>query len=166
MRVPRDPAAALSPRALEIGILNRIGRAARRQTRGRKVRIPDRTVGILDAGRLTPERLVSILKDVENVTELVCHPGIGDRELENVYRWGYGWDGETAALCDPGVRKAIREGGIEVRGFSGLEGGRVPSLKPEPPLRGRTLTPPTPSLQRAPPLRRERGGSKQVFLFD
>jgi predicted glycoside hydrolase/deacetylase ChbG (UPF0249 family) len=120
VRVPRDPATTLSLRALEIGILNRIGGAARRQTRGRKVRIPDRTVGILDAGRLTPERLVSILKDVENVTELVCHPGIGNRELEDVYRWGYGWDGETAALCDPGVRKAIREGGIEVRGFSGV----------------------------------------------
>jgi predicted glycoside hydrolase/deacetylase ChbG (UPF0249 family) len=120
VRVPRDPATTLSLRALEIGILNRIGRAARRQTRGRKVRIPDRTVGILDAGRLTPERLVAILKDVESVTELVCHPGIGNRELEDVYRWGYGWDGETAALCDPGVKKAIRDGGIEVRGFSGV----------------------------------------------
>jgi len=120
VRVPQDPAKALSPRAFEIGILNGIGRAARRQTRGRNVRIPDRTVGILDAGRLTPERLVSILKDVENVTELVCHPGIGDRELENAYRWGYGWDGETAALCDPGVKKAIRERGIEVAGFSGV----------------------------------------------
>ena len=122
VRVPREPSTALSVRALEIGILNRIGRAARRQTRGRKVRIPDRTVGILDAGRLTPERLVSILKDVENVTELVCHPGLGDRELENVYRWGYGWDGETAALCDPGVRKAVRDGGIEISGFSGASG--------------------------------------------
>lgn len=120
VRVPRDPAAALSLRALQIGILNRIGRAARRQARGRNVRIPDRTVGVLDAGRLTPERLVSLLKDVENVTELVCHPGLGDRELEEAYRWGYGWDGETAALCDPGVRTAIREGGIEVRGFSGV----------------------------------------------
>jgi predicted glycoside hydrolase/deacetylase ChbG (UPF0249 family) len=125
VRVPRDPAAtALSPRgalrALEIGILNRIGGAARRQAKGRNVRIPDRTVGILDAGRLTPERLVHILKGVENVTELVCHPGIGDEALRTAYNWGYGWDGETAALCDSGVRTAIREGGIEVRGFSKL----------------------------------------------
>jgi len=125
VRVPRDPAAtALSPRgalrAIEIGILNGIGRAARRQARGRNVRIPDRTVGILDAGRLTPERLVSILKDVETVTELVCHPGIGDEALRTAYDWGYGWDGETAALCDPGVKKALRERGIEVAGFSGV----------------------------------------------
>ena len=70
------------------------------------------------------------------MTELVCHPGIGDRELESAYRWGYGWDGETAALCDPGVKKAIREGGIELSGFLELggpgcgrrvEGGQVPS---------------------------------------
>jgi len=125
VRVPRDPVApALSPRgalrALEIGILNRIGGAARRQAKGRNVRTPDRTVGILDAGRLTPERLVHILRDVENVTELVCHPGIGDEALKTAYDWGYGWDGETAALCDPGMRKAIRDGGIEVSGFSRL----------------------------------------------
>ena len=121
VRVPRDPAKTLSPRGFEIGILNRIGGAARRQAKGRNVRIPDRTVGILDAGRLTPGRLVRILNDVENVTELVCHPGIGDEALRTAYDWGYGWDGETAALCDPVVRKAIRDGGIEVSGFSGFE---------------------------------------------
>ena len=125
VRVPRDPAApALSPRgalrALEIGILNRIGGAARRQAKGRNVRIPDRTVGILDAGRLTPERLARILRDVETVTELVCHPGIGDEALKTAYDWGYGWEGETAALFDPGVRRALQDGGIAVSGFSGL----------------------------------------------
>jgi predicted glycoside hydrolase/deacetylase ChbG (UPF0249 family) len=126
VRIPRDPAtAALSrrgaPRALEIGVLNGIGRQARRKLKGSTIRTADRTVGILDAGRLTPERLVRILKDVETVTELVCHPGIGDRELEGTYRWGYGWDGETAALCDAGVRGVIRERGIGLSGFSGVE---------------------------------------------
>jgi predicted glycoside hydrolase/deacetylase ChbG (UPF0249 family) len=121
VRVPREPAKALSPRALEIGILNGIGRQARQKLKGSAVRTADRTIGILDAGRLTPERLTRILKDVENVTELVCHPGIGDRELEDAYRWGYGWDQETAALRDAGVKKALLEGGIEVSGFSGVE---------------------------------------------
>lgn len=123
VRVPCDPVAPRSLRALEIGILNRIGKAARRQAKGRNVRMPDRTVGILDAGRLTPERLARILRDVGTVTELVCHPGIGDEALRTAYDWGYGWDGETAALCDPGVKKALREGGIEVSGFSGVTSG-------------------------------------------
>lgn len=121
VRIPRDPAVSLSPRSLEIGILNRIGRQARRQAQGRKVKTADRTVGILDAGRLTPERLDRILKDVNGVTELVCHPGLGNRELAGVYDWGYGWDEETAALCDAGVKEGLRDRGIEVMGFSGLE---------------------------------------------
>ncbi len=121
VRIPNDPAATLSPRSLEIGILNRIGRQARRRLEGGAIRTADRTVGILDAGRLTPERLARVLKDVQKVTELVCHPGIGDEALEAAYGWRYGWDRETAALCDPGIRKALQEGGIEVSGFSGLD---------------------------------------------
>jgi predicted glycoside hydrolase/deacetylase ChbG (UPF0249 family) len=123
VRIPSDPAALRSPtpRALEIAILNGFGRGARRQAMGKTVRVANRTVGILDAGRLTPERLARVLKDVKNVTELVCHPGIGDAALEAAYGWGYGWDRETAALCDPGIRKALQDVGIELTGFSGLE---------------------------------------------
>ncbi|PYQ59573.1 MAG: hypothetical protein DMF53_18550, partial [Acidobacteria bacterium] len=115
VRVPRDPAAnrRLNPRALEIAILNGIGRTARRRARGRRIKTANQTVGILDAGRLTPGRLVRILKDVEGVTELVCHPGVGDGELAGAYDWGYGWDAETAALCDAGVKEALRRRGIE-----------------------------------------------------
>ena len=125
VRIPRDPAAmrSLTPRALEIAILNGLGGTARRQAKGRRIRTANRAVGILDAGRLTPGRLVRILKDVEGVTELVCHPGVGDRELAGVYDWGYGWDEETAALCDAGVKEALRERGIALMGFSTPGGG-------------------------------------------
>jgi chitin disaccharide deacetylase len=121
VRAPRDPAASLSPRSLEIGILNRIGRQARRRLDGSAIRTADRTVGVLDAGHLTPERLRRLFRDVEGVTELVCHPGVGDGELAGVYDWGYGWDEETAALCDAGVREGLRAGGIALQGFSAVE---------------------------------------------
>jgi predicted glycoside hydrolase/deacetylase ChbG (UPF0249 family) len=122
VRVPADPLAIRrpSPRALEIGILNAVGRRARRQLRGGKVRALPRTVGVLDAGRLTPARLIRIVQDVGPAAELVCHPGAGDRELAAVYGWGYGWDRETAALCDSQVKSALQDQGIELRGFSGL----------------------------------------------
>ncbi|HEY0511831.1 MAG TPA: ChbG/HpnK family deacetylase [Thermoanaerobaculia bacterium] len=120
VRIPRDPAAHLSPRGLEIGILNRIGRRARQRLEGSAVRTTDRTVGILEAGNLTRERLARILEDVDGTTELVCHPGIGDDDLAAAYGWGYGWEKETAALCDPGLRKALQEGGIELTSFSRL----------------------------------------------
>jgi predicted glycoside hydrolase/deacetylase ChbG (UPF0249 family) len=120
VRVPQDPAVSLSPRSLEIGILNRIGRQARRRLDGGAIRTADRTVGVLDAGHLTPERLLRLLRDVEGMTELVCHPGLGDGELAGVYDWRYGWDGETAALCDPGVKEALRDRGIALQGFSAV----------------------------------------------
>ncbi len=125
VRIPRDPAVSLSPRSLEIGILNRIGRQARRRLARSAARTADRTVGILDAGRLTPGRLIRVLKDIEGVTELVCHPGVGDRELAGVYDWGYGWDEETAALCDAGVKEGLRDRGIEVMSFSGFEAEHI-----------------------------------------
>ena len=110
-RPARPRGRPLSPRGLEIGVLNRIGRRARRRLERTAIRTTDRTVGILDAGRLTPERLARILEDVEGTTELVCHPGIGDAALAAAYGWGYGWERETAALCDPGVRRGVSGGG-------------------------------------------------------
>ncbi len=131
VRIPRDPAASLSPRGLEIGILNAIGRGARRRLAISGIRAADRTVGILDAGRLTPQRLARILGDVEGMTELVCHPGIGDAALEAVYGWGYGWEQETAALCDPEIKRVLAARGVEVGGFSAFDHS-VRGLRPHP----------------------------------
>ncbi|MFL6194910.1 MAG: carbohydrate deacetylase [Thermoanaerobaculia bacterium] len=119
VRIPADPLALRrpSPRALEITVLNAIANRARQRLGGRKVQATDRAVGILDAGRLTPARLFRILENVEGITELVCHPGIGDAELAAVYGWGYGWDQETAALCDAGVRGWIAEREIRLTSF-------------------------------------------------
>ena len=120
VRIPNDPAARRpSPRALQIGILNGIGRTARRRLEeSGSVRSTDRTVGILDAGGLTVEKLGRLLNDVKDVTELVCHPGLDDEALAAEYDWSYGWDQETAALCDAGVKEAVREKGIGLTSFS------------------------------------------------
>ena len=71
----------------------------------------------MDAGRLTPERLAAVFTDVEEgVSELVCHPGLGDAQLAAAYpTWGYGWEAETAALCDPRLPDLLRTRGIELR---------------------------------------------------
>ena len=123
VRIPGDPAAARrpSPRSAQIAVLGLLGKRARwRLEESGGVRAADRTVGVLDAGRLTPGRLVRILADVEGVTELVCHPGLGDGDLGAAYDWGYGWDEETAALRDPGVAEALRSEGIRLTAFSRL----------------------------------------------
>lgn len=119
VRIPGEPVASRSLRGLQIGILNRLGRAARRKLDF--PRSPDRTIGILDAGRLTVAKLVRLLQDVEGVTELVCHPGLQDDALSAEYDWGYRWDRETAALCDERVKEALRERSIHLVPFAALE---------------------------------------------
>ncbi|HKV07439.1 MAG TPA: ChbG/HpnK family deacetylase [Thermoanaerobaculia bacterium] len=115
LRIPADPAATrgVSFRHLQLGLLNALGRRARPH-----VRTADRAIGIVAAGHLTPGKLTRILDDVKGRTELVCHPGIGGAELAAEYDWGYGWDAETAALCDPGVREGLERAGVRVMSFT------------------------------------------------
>ncbi len=122
VRIPREPAAfRLSPRSLQISILNGIGGTARRRLEASgSVRSTERTVGVVEAGGLTVERLSRILERVEGLTELVCHPGLGNEALAAEYDWGYGWDRETATLCDPGLPELLRSRGIELTSFSWL----------------------------------------------
>lgn len=110
IRIPHERAPLRSLRSLQLAVLDGLGRWARP-----RVRSSDRTIGIFDAGRLTVERIVRLLDDVvgtEGVTELVCHPGLGDGDLAARYPWGYHWDRETAALCDGRVREELRKRGI------------------------------------------------------
>ncbi len=128
VRLPGDPAAVRrpSPRSAQIAALGLLGQRARwRLEESGGPRAADRTVGVLDAGRLTPRRLVRILADVGGVAELVCHPGLGDRDLAAAYDWGYGWDEETAALCDPVVEEALRSEGIRLTSFSRLRSALI-----------------------------------------
>ena len=72
---------------------------------GRKAHTPgatnDRTLGVAVAGHL--HDVVPLLDHVEGITELVTHPGIG----VSGYGWGYDWERETAALCDPRLRDEL-----------------------------------------------------------
>jgi predicted glycoside hydrolase/deacetylase ChbG (UPF0249 family) len=124
VRIPREPAVAFprTPREAQILGLNYLGGQARRRL-GERVAAPARTVGVLDAGRLTVERVRHALVGVSSITELVCHPGLGDAELTASYpSWGYAWDQETAALRDPGLPGLLREAGIELTSFSRVRG--------------------------------------------
>lgn len=121
VRVPADPAAGqgLAPRNWEIAVLNHCGRRARATLpAGALSRLVRRTLGVMDAGRLSVERLGRALAAVEDVSELVCHPGLDDAALERAYRWRYRWQEETAVLCDPRVAEMVRSAGVETSRFS------------------------------------------------
>jgi len=72
---------------------------------GRRAKTPgltnDRTIGVAVAGHL--EDVVPLLDHVDGTTELVAHPGVA----VTGYKWGYEWDRETRALCDPRLREEL-----------------------------------------------------------
>lgn len=108
-------------RTMSIRVLSTMSARARNRWKGRTVTsMNDRAIGILRAGHLSEPHLLALLDSVDGVTELVTHPGIETSEIRKVYDWGYEWDEETAALCDPRVRNAMAEKGIGLTRFSEL----------------------------------------------
>jgi predicted glycoside hydrolase/deacetylase ChbG (UPF0249 family) len=69
------------------------------------------TIGVAEAGHLTAERMIELLDQVGDLTELVAHPGIG---VTGYSQWQYEWESETRALCDPRVREAIEARAIQL----------------------------------------------------
>ena len=110
LRIVNEPH-SFSLRGFALAGLNRLGRRARKRAR---TTTNDRTIGITRAGHFTGDALIAMLDHVDGVTELVCHPGVGDKDLRRAYSWNYEWDAETNALCDPRVRAAIVERGIVI----------------------------------------------------
>jgi predicted glycoside hydrolase/deacetylase ChbG (UPF0249 family) len=126
VRIPRDPAPArsFSPRAWTLRGLNLLGGRARRRLPAGVAALA-RTLGLLDAGHLTAERLLRLFADVEGSCELVCHAGLGQASLAARYAWGYAWESETAALCDPRAPRCLADAGIELTSFRDLESGGI-----------------------------------------
>jgi chitin disaccharide deacetylase len=121
-RVPEDPLLPppLTPRAMALRVLRTLARRCRRRLAAdSRVTLLDGTLGLGAAGHLTATGLRALLDAPwSRRYELVCHPGNGDAQLASRYRWGYDWDAEREALCEPGLPAALAERGIELTSFS------------------------------------------------
>ncbi|MFH0790271.1 MAG: ChbG/HpnK family deacetylase [Candidatus Omnitrophota bacterium] len=77
--------------------------------------------GFFHSGRISRKSLSGILKAVNNgISEIVCHPGICDRELEHYRHWEYQWEEELNALTSQDISKIINGLNIEVVSFSDI----------------------------------------------
>jgi hypothetical protein len=65
----------------------------------------------MEAGHLTGPRIIELLSEAGELTELVTHPGVS---VAGYAHWRYAWDEETRALCDPAVAAALADNGIEL----------------------------------------------------
>ena len=114
VRVVRDAGGQAGP--LRRAAITALGLLARRHRPGTFV-TSDRTIGVLNAGHLTRPLLLTLVDCVSGLTELVAHPGVGNAGIARDYDWGYDWDSETAALCDPEARAALAARSIRLRGI-------------------------------------------------
>jgi chitin disaccharide deacetylase len=86
----------------------------RRYARANHLRTPDHFFGFAATGRLARDGVLRILRNLpEGTSELVCHPGINDSDLEaQATRLKKERETELAALTDPDVKKEIAQQGI------------------------------------------------------
>jgi chitin disaccharide deacetylase len=91
-------------------------------TRTNGIATPDYFWGVAATGRLNNGALLSTVASIpEGVSELMCHPGEYDEQLESsntsLKRQR---QEELDALVDPSVREAVKERGIELIDYRGL----------------------------------------------
>ncbi len=86
------------------------------------LRYPDHFCGIGWTGTLTAAQLVKAIDRLpEGITELMCHPGLHDEELEHrATRLKGERQRELEALTAPEVLQAVKRQGIELVSFRGL----------------------------------------------
>lgn len=121
VRLPLDgPAFASLPpgRHGQAALLRVMARLSRRYITAFGLRTTDYFAGMAVSGHLTSPRLGTYLRQARpGTTEIVCHPGADNAALRQKFDWGYDWEGELAALCDPAVRLLAAERQVRLTGW-------------------------------------------------
>jgi chitin disaccharide deacetylase len=95
----------------------------RRAMRDADLLAPDHFFGFLATGQLARDALVRIIRSLpEGTSELVCHPGRYDMELEAQHtRLKQSREVEFQALRDPGVKQEIVQSGVQLASYRELQ---------------------------------------------
>ena len=98
-------------------------RKFRKIAAARSFRTPDHFLGVAATGTLDRDALLSMISSIgEGVTELMCHPGVCDTELEqSATRLKRQREVELEALTDPAVRESLKRQEIKLIDYRGLE---------------------------------------------
>jgi hopanoid biosynthesis associated protein HpnK len=91
------------------------------------IRTPDHFMGVAATGRLNRQAILAMIGAIrDGVTELMCHPGEYDEELEkSSTRLKRERELELSGLTDPDVRAAIRQHDVRLMNFQGLDGNNA-----------------------------------------
>lgn len=92
-----------------------------------EIRTPDHFMGVAATGRLNREAILAMIGAMrDGVTELMCHPGEYDEELEkSPTRLKRERELELNGLTDPDVRWAVRQHHVRLVTFQELDGNNA-----------------------------------------
>lgn len=102
--------------------------AIRRRRADSAIRHADHVRGFAFSGRMSPERLLSILQTIRpGLTEIMVHPGIPSDDLTRKYaQWkGFSWKQDLDAVTDPRIATFCAGSGIALRNFSCARGRSI-----------------------------------------
>ena len=121
VRLPVDGPAfgpVSASRRVQAAMLAAMSRLSRRYMTAYGLRTSDYFFGMAVSGHLTPPTLTAYLQSAKpGLTEIVCHPGLDNSTLREVFDWDYDWQGEAAALCSGAARMAVQDRGIVLTGW-------------------------------------------------
>jgi chitin disaccharide deacetylase len=95
----------------------------RKAVRAHQMKAPEHFWGLAATGQLNAAAILSMIEKVpEGASELMCHPGHSDADLERLpTRLKQERDRELAALTDPAVRQGLLQKGIQLINYRGLD---------------------------------------------
>ena len=102
-------------RRIQAAALCVVSRLSRHYITASGRRTTDNFSGMAVSGHLSAETLGTYLESSRpGTTEIVCHPGSDNPALGSLFRWGYDWEGELAAVTNQKPREAVMAQGIEM----------------------------------------------------
>lgn len=109
-------------RTMEKFMLEGIAVSGKKKLKASGIKFPDHFFGLAQTGALGAGKLLQIIRHLpEGVSEVMCHPGLSDMDLARRMNWGRGWEKELLAVTDEGVKKLIRDSGIELINYGDLK---------------------------------------------
>ena len=124
-RVPLEPQAVLEriePRkaSATMALTAPFARSLRRRFHRAGIASPDHVFGLSWSGAMTRERLVGLIQHLpEGLSEIYTHPATGPYPGSAP---GYQYEGELAALTDPGLPGLLASQGVQRGGFEDFSG--------------------------------------------
>ena len=101
-----------------------MGTLAYRVAKRASLHVPDRVVGFVDTGHLTPGAIRRLLRSPRpGITEMLCHPAYRSPRLDWLLAQGYDWiagynfEEETAAVSDAAQRWSLQSMGWSLHTF-------------------------------------------------